>query len=175
MTAFDPDVAGPEPLPLPEYPYRPLVPFESEDRALFTGREDDTVRCAAAFWTRPTTQGLVLHGAGGVRRDRRSFNAQRSGAASGHPSRGLSGPARSYAGRTNRKRKRLPGNRPTPGFDLLGQLAEALCASVRQPYSYTTRRDRRSRSILQGFCNPRSRCVQHRHFHDRFHQPSETC
>src|SRR5205814_736846 len=40
----EPDVPGPELLPLPEYPYRPLAPFESEDRALFTGREDETVR-----------------------------------------------------------------------------------------------------------------------------------
>ncbi len=61
----DPDVAGPEPLPLPDEPYHPLIAFDSQDRGLFTGREDDTLRCAGLL-DEAATRGLLLHGGGGV-------------------------------------------------------------------------------------------------------------
>ena len=105
----DPDVPGPELLPLPTYPYHPLIPFESEDRGLFTGREDDTIRCAGLL-DEAATRGLVLHGTGGVGKS--SLLARRLGASFGNRSGRLLGLARSQAGGTNWQRKRLPRGSP---------------------------------------------------------------
>jgi WD40 repeat protein len=131
----DPNILGPEPLPLPDYPYFPLVAFESEDRGLFTGREDDTVRCASLL-DEAATHGLVLHGAGGVGKS--SF--LRAGLVP-H----LETEAVGYLAlrdRTPDEQVHEEGEYPVvalrPGNDLLGQLADALCVFCAQPFVYTT-------------------------------------
>jgi WD40 repeat protein len=55
---------GAEPLPLPESPYRPLAPYDMEDRALFVGRDGDTEDFAEIL-DAPETRLLVLHGPNG--------------------------------------------------------------------------------------------------------------
>ena len=144
----DPDVSGPEPLSLPEYPYRPLVPYESEDRGLFTGREDDTVRCASLF-DEAATQGLVLHGAGGVGKS--SFI--RAGLVP-H----LETEAVGYMALRDRTPEEQIGSESDypvvalrPGYDLVGQIAEALCAFAPSPIATRRRRGKRSPSICRGY------------------------
>ncbi len=131
----DPDVAGPEPLPLPEYPYRSLVPYESEDRGLFTGREDDTVRCASLL-DEAATRGLVLHGAGGIGKS--SFI--RAGLVPHLETEAVGFLA--LRDRTPEEEIGSESDYPVvalrPGYDILGQLCEALCAFCAQPYCYTT-------------------------------------
>jgi len=51
--------------PLPDTPYRSLAFYDWKDRALFTGRDADVVRFAAAL-DRPDTRILVLHGESGT-------------------------------------------------------------------------------------------------------------
>ena len=131
----EPDVAGPEPLPLPDAPYHPLVPFDSEDRGLFTGREDDTIRCAGLL-DEAATRGLLLHGGGGV--GKTSFLRA-----------GLVPHLETEAVGYIALRDRTPAEEATteqdypvvalrPGTDLTGQLAEALSAFCAQPFVYTT-------------------------------------
>ena len=55
----------PEPLPLPEEPYRPLAPYDMEDRPLFVGRDGD-VECFVELLDREETRLLLLHGPSGV-------------------------------------------------------------------------------------------------------------
>jgi WD40 repeat protein len=56
---------GREPLPLPETPYRPLVPYEGEDRPLFVGREQDT-ETVAELVDEPGVRLVLLHGPTGA-------------------------------------------------------------------------------------------------------------
>ena len=63
--APDPDLPTPMLLDLPPQPYRPLAPFDREDRALFIGREDETVSFARLL-DEAGTRGVFLHGAAGV-------------------------------------------------------------------------------------------------------------
>ncbi len=131
----EPDVPPSSLLALPAEPYRPLSPFDSEDRALFTGREDDTVRCASAL-DEASTRGLILHGAPGVGKS----SLVRAGLVP-H----LENEAVGYAAWRDRSATEDPGaetNDPVvavrPGSDLAGQLAQALCAMCARPYTYTT-------------------------------------
>jgi WD40 repeat protein len=131
----DPDVPAPEPLPLPESPYRPLAPYESVDRALFTGREDDTVRCAGLV-DEAATRGLVLHGVGGVGKSsflRAGLVPHLETEAVGYLALRDRTPEEAVRGETD-----YPVAALRPGCDLIGQLAEALCAFCAQPYAYTT-------------------------------------
>ena len=137
----DPDIPGPEPLPMPDDPIHPLVPFESEDRGLFTGREDDTVRCAGLL-DEAATHGLLLHGAGGVGKssflraglvpyletEAVGYMALRDRTPQDQSDSALGEDEREYA---------CPVVALRPGRDLMGQLAEALCAFCAKPYAYT--------------------------------------
>jgi len=55
---------GPEPLPLPETPFRPLLPYEAEDRPLFVGREGDTENVAELL-DEAGVRLVLLHGESG--------------------------------------------------------------------------------------------------------------
>lgn len=52
-------------LPLPASPYRPFAAYAAEDRALFLGRDDDTLRTALVV-DQPETTGMLLHGSPAV-------------------------------------------------------------------------------------------------------------
>jgi WD40 repeat protein len=136
----DPDVAGPEPLPLPDYPYRPLLPYESEDRPLFTGREDDTVRCASLL-DEAAAPGLILHGPAGVGKSsflRAGLVPHLETEAVGY----LALRDRTVADELDSAEPQGENDYPTvalrPGTDFMGQLAEALCAFCAQSFRYTT-------------------------------------
>ncbi len=58
-------VATGEALPLPRLPYRPFAAFDAADRALFFGREEDTLR-GALLTDQAQTLGVVLHGSPAV-------------------------------------------------------------------------------------------------------------
>jgi tetratricopeptide (TPR) repeat protein len=60
-----PAASPPATAALPEQPYRSLAYYDWKDRALFTGRDADIVRFAAAL-DRPDTRILILHGESGV-------------------------------------------------------------------------------------------------------------
>ncbi|MCI0639506.1 MAG: hypothetical protein L0Y72_30945 [Gemmataceae bacterium] len=131
----EPDVPPPSLLALPAEPYRPLAPFDSEDRALFTGREDDTVRCASAL-DEAGTRGLILHGPPGVGKT----SLVRAGLVPY-----LENEAVGYAAWRDRSaednagvEKNYPVVAVRPGSDLAGQIAQALCALCARPYTYTT-------------------------------------
>src|SRR5262249_39506530 len=47
--------------PLPDQPYRPLAPYDREDRALFSGRDEDVTAFSTRL-DRADTRLLVLHG-----------------------------------------------------------------------------------------------------------------
>jgi WD40 repeat protein len=51
--------------PLPDYPYCPLRPYGPEDRPLFFGREEETLRVAALL-DQESTAGVILHGTAAV-------------------------------------------------------------------------------------------------------------
>jgi len=51
--------------PLPRLPYHPFAPYGPEDRALFFGRENDSVRGASAI-DHADTLGMIVHGGPGV-------------------------------------------------------------------------------------------------------------
>lgn len=132
-----PDISLPEPLPLPDEPYRPLAPFEAEDRALFTGREEEIVRCAALL-DEAATRGLIVHGGPGV--GKTSF--LRAGLLPHLETESLG-----YLALRDRTPDPDASASPEadypvvairPGRDLAGQLAEALSAFCAQPYLYTT-------------------------------------
>src|SRR5208282_3638576 len=54
-----------EPMPLPETPYRPLAPYDMEDRALFVRRDGEVERFTDLL-DNADTRILVLHGTSGV-------------------------------------------------------------------------------------------------------------
>lgn len=131
----EPDIPGPKPIPLPAEPYRPLAPFEAEDRALFTGREDDTVRCAGLL-DEAATRGLLLHGAAGVGKSsflRAGIIPHLETEAVGYWALRDRTPEEGIA-----TESACPVVAIRPGSDLTGQLAAALCAFCAQPYTYTT-------------------------------------
>lgn len=121
--------------PLPAAPYRPLAPYDSEQRALFVGREGDVNRCAALL-DQAQTRLLLLHGASGVGKtsllhaglvpyledDCHGYWALRDRTPEDQP----------------QAEKEYPVLAIRASGDLAGQLAEALCAFCSQPYRYTT-------------------------------------
>jgi WD40 repeat protein len=132
----EPPAALPQPklVPLPEAPYRPLAAFDREDRGLFTGREDDVARCVRLF-DEAGTRTLLVHGYAGV--GKASF--LRAGLL---PT--LDEESVGYLALRDRSDSQPQAelDRPTlalrPGGDLAGQLAEAIAAFCRQPFTYTT-------------------------------------
>jgi WD40 repeat protein len=54
-----------EPEPLPDKPYRPLAPYDREERGLFIGREEETASLAQLL-DEPGTRLVLLHGPTGV-------------------------------------------------------------------------------------------------------------
>jgi len=128
------DVPAPKLVPLPEEPYRPLAPFDREDRGLFTGREDDIARCARLL-DEAGTRALLVHGYAGV--GKASF--LRAGVL---PT--LDDEAVGYLALRDRSdtQPQAELDHPTlalrPGGDLAGQLAEGLSAFCAQPFTYTT-------------------------------------
>ncbi|MCI0684480.1 MAG: hypothetical protein L0Y71_20400 [Gemmataceae bacterium] len=131
----DADLPGPTLYDLPSRPYRGLAPFDREDRALFLGREDDTIRFARLLdesWTR----GMFLHGAAGA--GKASF--LRAGVVPY-----LEDEALGYfilRDRSDTAQTQAERDRPTlsirAGGDLAGQLAAALGAFCAQPFTYAT-------------------------------------
>ena len=120
--------------PLPDQPYRPLAPYDREDRALFSGRDEDAAAFAARL-DRADTPLLVLHGPSGAGKS--SF--LRAGVV----------PFLEDVAGFRALRDRSPEEAPVAETDypvlsvratqdLAGQLAEALCAFCSQPYSFTT-------------------------------------
>jgi WD40 repeat protein len=51
--------------PLPDEPYRPLIPYDREDRALFVGRDNDT-SLVADLLDAPRSRLVLVHGRAGV-------------------------------------------------------------------------------------------------------------
>ncbi|HMF15778.1 MAG TPA: WD40 repeat domain-containing protein, partial [Gemmataceae bacterium] len=120
--------------PLPDQPYRPLAPYDREDRALFSGRDEDVTAFSTRL-DRADTRLLVLHGPSGVGKS--SF--LRAGVV----------PFLEDVAGFRALRDRSPEEAPVAETDypvlsvratqdLAGQLAEALCAFCSQPYSFTT-------------------------------------
>ncbi len=131
----DPDVAGPEPLPLPEYPYRPSFPMKAKiGRYLPAGKT--TPSAARACWMRRARAGSCCT----VRAAIGKSSFLRAGLVP-H----LETEAVGYLALRDRTPEEEIGSERDypvmalrPGYDLLGQLAEALCAFCAKPYSYTT-------------------------------------
>jgi WD40 repeat protein len=120
--------------PLPDQPYRPLAPYDREERALFSGRDEDVATFTARL-DRADTPLLILHGSTGVGKS--SFLHA-----------GVVPFLEDVAG-LRALRDRTPEEAPVAEtdypvlsvratHDLAGQLAEALCAFCSQPYSFTT-------------------------------------
>src|SRR5262249_38186011 len=59
------DESEPDAGPLPEKPYRPLTPYDREDRALFAGRDEDVAQFADVL-DKSSTRIMLLHGGSGV-------------------------------------------------------------------------------------------------------------
>jgi WD40 repeat protein len=131
----DPELPTPTLLDLPAEPYRPLAPFDREDRALFIGREDETVRFARLL-DETGTHGVFLHGAAGV--GKASF--VRAGVLPY-----LEDEAVGYLAlrdRSDLSQTVAERDQPTLSIrassDLAGQLAEALAAFCAQPFTFGT-------------------------------------
>jgi hypothetical protein len=125
----------PRPFPLPDYPYRPLAPYDREDRALFAGREEDVAEFVGRL-DRAETRMLILHGVSGVGKasflhagvvpyledEAIGFQALRDRTPEDEP----------------RDEQDYPVIAIRATHDLAGQLAEALCAFCGQPYQFTS-------------------------------------
>lgn len=148
------DLETSPPEPLPDQPYRPLAPFDREDRALFSGRDDDVAEFTARL-DRADTRLLILHGPSGVGKS--SF--LRAGVV----------PFLEDVAGFRALRDRTPEEAPVAetdypvlsvraAHDLAGQLAQALCAFCGQPYSFTTPAGKIVTvdlpGILSGLANP---------------------
>ncbi len=121
--------------PLPPEPYFPLESYTAESRALFFGREEETLRFARLL-DEPATRGVFLLG----------------GAASGKTSllqAGVLPLLESESVGYRALRDRTPDDLAASEADypvlvlratgdLVGQFADALCSFCAQPYSYTT-------------------------------------
>jgi WD40 repeat protein len=131
---------GPEPLPLPETPYFPLVPYDAGDRGLFVGREDDMEAFTEAL-DEPGLRLLVLHGAIGVGK----ASLLRAGVVPfleeecvGYRAlRDRSEPLEPVEGRESSEDDQ-PVAMLRATSDLAGQLAIALCNYCARPYVYRT-------------------------------------
>lgn len=124
-----------ETYPLPLRPYRPFAAFDTADRALFVGREDDTIRLALATDQADTT-GVFLHGSPTV--GKTSFLQaglipyleQEAIGYSVLRDRSAADPATSE--------RDYPPLVLRATSDLAGQFADALSAFCAQPFRYTT-------------------------------------
>jgi WD40 repeat protein len=136
IEADAPDAATPLPKqPFQDYPYCPLRAYAWEDRPLFFGREEETLRLASLL-DAETTAGVILHGA----------------AAAGKTSLVQAGlwpylelecvGFRVLCDRTPDEAPAAEADYPPfvlrPSRDLAGQIAEGLFAFCAQPLSYTT-------------------------------------
>lgn len=122
-------------LPLPEQPYRPFAAYDREDRPLFFGREDDTVR-GALLLDAAATRGVLLHGSAAVgktsylqagllpylEQEARGYRVLRDRSPEGEPDAETDYPVLVL---------RATG-------DLAGQLADALCVFCARPLTYAT-------------------------------------
>jgi WD40 repeat protein len=126
-------VGGAQPEPLPDWPYRPLLPYDREDRALFVGREEETAQVAALLDT-PGTRIVVVHGQSGVGKS----SLLRAGVLPY-----LEEEAVGYLALRDRSDAE-EGSDDQPVIavratnDLAGQLALALAAFVARPWTITT-------------------------------------
>jgi WD40 repeat protein len=124
-----------QPSPLPDYPYRPLAPYDREDRALSAGRDQDVADFVSRL-DRAETRLLILHGVSGVGKasflhagvvpyledEAVGFQALRDRTPEDEP----------------QDEKSYPVIAIRATHDLAGQLAEALCAFCSQPYQFTS-------------------------------------
>jgi WD40 repeat protein len=123
-----------EEAPLPEEPYRPLAPYDREDRALFVGRENDTV-LAAGLLDAPGVRLLLVHGRAAIGKS----SLLRAGVL---PYLELDGVG--YRALRDRQDEDIPDEEELPVIavratnDLPGQLALALAAACARPCSFTT-------------------------------------
>jgi WD40 repeat protein len=153
------EMAGPQPGPLPDQPYRPLAPYDREERALFSGRDEDVAAFAARL-DRSDTPLLLLHGPSGVGKS--SF--LRAGVV----------PFLEDVAGFHALRDRTPEEAPVAEadypvlsvratHDLAGQLAEALCAFCSQAMQFTTPAGKTVSvdlpGILAGMVNPMSTAI----------------
>ena len=124
-----------EDLTLPRSPYRPLSAFEADERALFFGRENDTLR-GALLADQAQTRGILLHGAPG-------------GGKTSYLQAGLLPFLEQESVGYRVLRDRSPVDQPVAEndypplilratSDLAGQFADALSVFCAQPYTYTT-------------------------------------
>ena len=122
-------------LPLPRLPYHPFAPYDADDRALFFGREDATLR-GALLLDEAATCGVILHGGPAV--GKTSY---------------LQAGLLPFLEQDNLGYRVLQDRSPvdTPiaedeypalilraTSDLAGQFADALSVFCAQPYTYTT-------------------------------------
>lgn len=134
-SAEPPEANRIELVPLPAEPYRPFAAYDREDRPLFFGREDDTVRGAARL-DAATTRGMLLHGAAAVGKT----SYLQAGLLPY-----LEQEARGYRVLRDRSTEEEPAaEKDYPVLvlratgDLAGQLADALCVFCARPLTYTT-------------------------------------
>jgi acetyl esterase/lipase len=113
---------------LPEQPYRPLVYYDQEYRALFVGRDNDVHRFSEML-DDPATRLVVLHGESGVGKSsflRAEFIPYLEEECVGY--------------RFLRPASKAVGRSPVlfirSTHDPISQLAQALCAYCAQPYSF---------------------------------------
>ena len=126
-------------MPLPDWPYRPLRPYDAADEALFVGRENDLQRLALTL-DQSDTQLLVLHGAAAVGKSsllRAGLVPFLDDDCAGYRVLDDRTPTEDAAA----EEERVPLLIRTGG-DLAGQLALALAAFCGQPYRYATLTDR---------------------------------
>jgi WD40 repeat protein len=121
--------------PLPAEPYHPLRPLEREERALLFGRDDDIVRCAAAF-DQANVAGVLIHGAAGVGKaslvragllpfledENHGFRVLRDRAEADNPEAETEEPTLALRA----------------GPDLTGSIVQGLSAFAARPFSFTT-------------------------------------
>lgn len=125
----------PAPLPLPEAPYRPLAPYDREDQALFSGRDQDVAEFAELL-DRPETRLALVHGASGVGKS--SF--LRAGVLPYLEDWSIGFQA--LRDRSDDEAPAAEADYPVVSVrasqDLAGQIAEALCAYCDRPLTFTT-------------------------------------
>ena len=146
--------------PLPDQPYKPLAPYDREDRALLSGRDEDVAEFTARL-DRADTPLLILHGPSGVGKS--SF--LRAGVV---PFLEDVAGFRALRDRNPEDGPVAEGDYPVLSIrathDLAGQLAEALCAFCCQPYIFTTPGGKNVSvdlpAILGSLVNPMSTAIQ---------------
>jgi WD40 repeat protein len=119
---------------LPAEPYRPLVPYDREDRALFVGRENDTA-LAAGLLDAPGVRLLLVHGRAAVGKS----SLLRAGVLPYLEVDGIG-----YRTLRDRQEEELTDEDALPVIavratnDLPGQLALALASACARPCSFST-------------------------------------